>query len=796
MNAASSPFAERVGWARRNASLLAAAVLCAFLVVEMERAPTEPLAEGDVAPRTVRAPYPFTYTDEGARSAAQAAAVAAARPVFLLDAGLMPEVAARLTTAFRTARAAHEEGGADLDAVGVFLRDAGVVLSRDVIAPLQRAGFPEEAADTITGWLQDAYGDRLVLSDRSALPADGGPVRIVPEVGDRPAFLLQDPSRIVSPEELRHLVGVAASRDRGGRPWARAAEAVALALAQPNLFFDAERTEAARREAADSVASSEIQVKRGETLFREGDRLGAREVAVYRALQSGRTPHGIFAQGLAACAFLVLVFGILQTMARRFLRGVPEDPRDLAATAAMVVVVAAAARLVVTVATGAAPLLGGDVPPAALWFLVPLAGGAMVVRLLMGLVRAAVYVVAATVVMALLMRLDALYALYFLLTSLAAAALVEGMRERIAALRVGVVVGLLGAALAAGGLLARAHLDGQAAPLSQTTLITSVVSAFAGGMLSGFFVLGVVPVFEAVGFVTDYRMMELASLNHPLLRQLMLRAPGTYHHSVVVGTLAEAGCEAIGANSLQAKISAYFHDIGKALKPHYFIENQRGGHNRHNDLDARQSAAVIIGHVTHGARLAREHHLPKPILDNILMHHGTGLLQYFYAKAAAEALPGESVDEAAFRYPGPKPNTREAGVVMLADKVEAATRTIHQPNEGNIRAMINRIISSVMADDQFSECPLTFREIHIIADTFVRVLLGIHHQRIEYPQTAGISVGQEPRRPAPLVNAPTITVELDPEVSAAARASSQLWTDGPDDITDYESVRHLPHLDD
>jgi len=312
-----------------------------------------------------------------------------------------------------------------------------------------------------------------------------------------------------------------------------------------------------------------------------------------------------------------------------------------------------------------------------------------------------------------------------------------------------------------------------------------------GGALSGIVVLALVPLFEVLGFVTDYRMLELASLNHPVMRQLMLRAPGTHHHSVVVGTLAEAACEAIGARALQAKVAAYFHDIGKSVKPAYFIENQRGGANRHNDLDPVQSARVIIDHVHHGVRMAREHRLPKPIIDNIQMHHGTGLLQYFFARAQMEASDPSAVDEAAFRYPGPKPNTREAGVVMLADKVEAATRTVRDPTEANLRAMINRIINSVMADDQFSDCPLTFREIYVIADVFTRVLMGIYHQRIEYPQTAELSAGRrEVRRPA-LPDPALVTLELE---GAGLRTLTPGQEDDlSDEITDYESVRNLPH---
>jgi putative nucleotidyltransferase with HDIG domain len=360
-------------------------------------------------------------------------------------------------------------------------------------------------------------------------------------------------------------------------------------------------------------------------------------------------------------------------------------------------------------------------------------------------------------------------------------------------LRAGVAVGVVGAVAALVMHFVQLFaLDGELSLASTIRPVWSTLFAFAGGVSSSFLVLGLIPLFEAAGFVTDYRMMELANLNHPLLRQLMLRAPGSYHHSVLVGTLAEAGCEAIGANALEAKVSAYFHDIGKSLKPAYFIENQRNNVNRHANLDPWRSAQVIISHVVDGGRMAREHKLPKPIVDNIYMHHGTGLLQYFYEEARRIAAPGEGVDIAAFRYPGPKPNTLESGVIMLADKVEAATRTIQHPTEDNIRAMIRRIFDSVLADGQFDQCPLTVQHIATVSEVFVAVLLGIHHQRIEYAATADLSR-------APNTDA---TITLDgPELAASARVPPEgAWAELPakDDTTelvDYESVEHLPRRD-
>jgi putative nucleotidyltransferase with HDIG domain len=292
--------------------------------------------------------------------------------------------------------------------------------------------------------------------------------------------------------------------------------------------------------------------------------------------------------------------------------------------------------------------------------------------------------------------------------------------------------------------------------------------------------LGLVPLMELFGFLTDYKLSELANLNHPLLRRLMLQAPGTYHHSVIVGSLSEAACESIGANALLARVACYFHDIGKGVKPQYFVENQRDGQNRHDRLSPEQSAQVIINHVREGGVLARQHKLPQPIYDNIFMHHGSGLIPYFHNRAK-EQSQGQPVDEALFRYPGPKPNTREAGIIMLADKVEAACRTIKEPSEERMRAMIQTIINSVMADGQLEECPLTVRELYQVANAFVAVLLGIYHHRIEYPATRAISSGAGKMPAVPRQG--TITLEIqNPLLPPRVGASD------PDPSSDYEAV--------
>jgi len=236
------------------------------------------------------------------------------------------------------------------------------------------------------------------------------------------------------------------------------------------------------------------------------------------------------------------------------------------------------------------------------------------------------------------------------------------------------------------------------------------------------------------GVLTDVRLLELSNRNNPLLSQLAASAPGSYNHSLLVGALAEAAAESIGANGLFCRVAAFYHDIGKMKMPEYYIENQRGGMNPHETLAPNMSSLVLASHVKEGARLAREHGLPQQIVDVIPQHHGTRVMTYFYEKAkrAAETT-GAIVSPEDFRYPGPKPQTREAAIFMLSDSVEAAARTIEQPTPETFRAMIRQIAGRVALDGQFDECDLTFRDLDIICESFVRSLVSIYHHRVDYP---------------------------------------------------------------
>jgi len=253
------------------------------------------------------------------------------------------------------------------------------------------------------------------------------------------------------------------------------------------------------------------------------------------------------------------------------------------------------------------------------------------------------------------------------------------------------------------------------------------------GFISTVLTMGLLPIFEYLfDITTDITLLELSDLNRPILKRLTLEAPGTYHHSIVVGNLAEAAAKALGANPLLARVGAYYHDIGKIDKPEYFVENQMGVKSKHEKLSPSMSALILESHIKEGVELAEKEHLPKKLIHLIREHHGTTLMTYFYKKALDKG--GSKTEEAEYRYPGPKPHSKEAAILMLADAVEAASRTLEDPKPARIMSLIKKIIMEKFEQGELEECELTLKDLHIIEESFLPILIGVFHLRIDYPE--------------------------------------------------------------
>jgi putative nucleotidyltransferase with HDIG domain len=327
---------------------------------------------------------------------------------------------------------------------------------------------------------------------------------------------------------------------------------------------------------------------------------------------------------------------------------------------------------------------------------------------------------------------------YALVSNFAAIFGITQYQERTALLRAGTAVGAINLI----AIFALVCINGTLEPLSRVGV--DLACGFASGILLSVLVSFFLPLFEGFfNVLTDVRLLELSNLNNPLLRKLSILAPGSYNHSVMVGTLAEAAADSIQANSLFCRVAAYYHDIGKMNHPEYYIENMQDGVYRHEGLSPTLSVLVIQNHVKEGIEMAVAEGLPQPIIDVIPEHHGTRLIRYFFEKAKQEAKPGQEVKKEDFRYPGPKPQSKETAIFMMADSVEAAARTVEESSPARFKVVIRKIFNDIVLDGQLDECDLTFADLDKIGEAFLKRLLSIYHQRIDYP---GFDFGGQAQR--------------------------------------------------
>jgi putative nucleotidyltransferase with HDIG domain len=806
-------------------------LLSALLLLDLPGLPLEDLRVGEVAPLDLRAPTAFEFEDGLTTDARRDQAAEGEPPVYAFDPLVAAEISRRLRGAFEDARSQYgaalmkarsrglrEVDEGVLDTVsGEFLSSTGFELSPEAMDALATVGFAKDVEDTAVRLLKPVM-KHYIIADRALLPPVLRPIAVVQFGGDNQQEVrLETYEHIWTLERARQQI-----RDDSDELAALAEEdklirvgaAVARSAVRLNFSNDLNLTSFRRQEARRQVSPAIQSVDRGTSLVRGGDVITAQQGRMLNALrhiQQDQDRSSVFGGLFLLC---MLFFGALGRFASTFVSKFSGQNRDLAALAGLMVLTLGLARFTVEVSAGVTSRGNLNLAPELVWYLVPVGGVALRVRMLMNSETALVFSVAAGTLCGVLMDQQALYAAYFVLSSVTAAGAIGMDRDRKALLRAGVLTGVVNAIFVLlVGLAQTQLLDDSGAAIALARPFWSALFALASGFLSAFLVLALLPLFELAGFVTNLQLMELANLNHPLMRNLLLRAPGSYHHSVMVGSLSEAAAEAIGCNALLARVASYFHDIGKAVTPQYFVENYRGAGNPHDRLNPQQSARIIIDHVRNGGAIAKRYNLPAPIVDNIYMHHGTGLLYYFYRKAQ-ETDP--DVSEADFRYPGPRPNTREAGIIHLADKVEAACRSVREPTPDRIAAMIQKILNSTLADGQLEECPLTLKDLYTIAGVFQESILAIHHQRIEYPDTQDLSRAPVPvvTGPAPAAHPPAaaqvpvaasqeageensgrervITLDLPPregeEIRRAAIAASASQA-GP---VDYESVDQLP----
>ncbi|RPI79148.1 MAG: HDIG domain-containing protein [Desulfobacteraceae bacterium] len=564
------------------------------------------------------------------------------------------------------------------------------------------------------------------------------------DVYSKSEITLKDASRLHTLDEARLVIKKqkrTLKKDLPDEEMIAMAMNLAQLLVRPNLTFNPQETERKREMERAKVRPVYYQIKKGEILVRDGDPIGMEHLAKLAEENRAQNRMEIVNRVTAMTLLWGLLFGVLYMALLHATRARLRDERDLFFMVFGLLIVfilvwgyQSLAEEIVKGFSAPRPLLF------ALLFGMPLAAGSMLVCIFQGLGAAIIFSLAVAVFSTLIFNLGGQveFLLYFYINSLIAAYSVRKTKTRGILIKAGLIIGCINVLMS----IAIIAIYG---PFSNMAILIATGLSFLGGFFAGVIATGLLPLIEMTfGFTTDIKLLELGNLDQPLLRELMVQAPGTYHHSVIVSNMVEATAEAIKANPLLAKVSAYYHDIGKIKKPLYFIENQMGGENRHERLAPSMSGLILIAHVKDGVELAKEHHLGREIADIIQQHHGTNLISFFYHKARELAETksdrGNGLKEEDFRYPGPKPQTKEAGLVMLADMVEAAVRALPEANPARIQGLVQKIISHAFIDGQLDECELTLKDLHEIAKGFNQTLGGIFHQRIEYPAAVSKSI--------------------------------------------------------
>ena len=710
---------------------------------------------GDIAIRDVKADRDLLIEDRETTRLRRRQAAQAVAPVYDWDPGMVEPIIRQLVgalkwlestrTAARVARvAAAPPAAGDTPAKGNILEEKKP--SRERFSQMLEEEMPADAYEAILALESfDLLKERIRrwLYSLRQQPVVNGP-KVLETLEELPHYIvhsiIEDTGRqasgnagLIDLNGMHRLLGASIPRWLEDFPLSIRQWLLEEVRSQvrPNLVLSLAKTKKARNKAFNAVEPVFFQSRRGQMVVREGAVVTEAALMKIKVMHQNNWTSVMMLRVLG----LATAMGLFLLLSRWFLTITSVAfPRDRKTTYMLVTILLVTSLLsAITFALGRGLVELLDWPERMVTYLPHVALGSALASLTVG-ARAGIPGGSLTmgVILSFLASLVTQGGLplfiYFMIGSLVGGASLRTCRRRFDVLRCGLRVGLI-------QVVAMPIVELMAGYAPTWDWVLGGTMALASGILTGLWGLALIPLLESLfNITTDSRLMELASGDNPLIRELSLRSPGTYHHSVMMGNLAEAAAENIDANPLLARVMALYHDIGKMKKPHYFVENQ-SGENRHDHLLPSMSTKIILAHVKDGLEMARQHNLGAPICEAIATHHGTSLLQYFHNRAINQAAKrGEQISEEEFRYPGPTPRSREAGILMLADSVEAAARTLSSPSPTQIQSLVSRIVAGKIRDAQLDECRLTLREIARIEEAFTRVLtLGFYHRRIKYP---------------------------------------------------------------
>lgn len=484
-----------------------------------------------------------------------------------------------------------------------------------------------------------------------------------------------------------------------------------------NSFFDVDKTREARKEAVSNLEP--VVINAGEVIVREGQTITNEiyeELKLAGLLNAEKNIYPVIGLSLLIILIISIVAYEIYLIKRNKL-----NKREIFSVLLISIIIISLMKVV--------SLFTSQINQ--LFFVVPIATGVLLIKQLinerMAIVLAGLYAILGSVIFNgdLPGSLNVEAGIYFYLSQLAAIIFLNNVKDRLAIVKSGIGLSIVNIIT----VLTFIFLSFEKYTLID--ILTQSGFALVAAMLSVVLTIGLMPFFESgLGILTDMRLLTLSNPNQPLLKKLLVEAPGTYHHSIMVANLSESACEAIGANGLLARVGAYYHDIGKTVRPHYFIENQLSINNPHDVIAPKQSADIIISHPYDGADMLRKYRLPQEVIDIAEQHHGTSLIKYFYFK---EKEHNKEVKEEDYRYPGPKPQTKEAAIICICDAVEAAVRSLKEPTEEKIDEIVLSIVNDRLQDGQLDDSPLTLQDLKIVRTTVCETLKGFFHSRIQYP---------------------------------------------------------------
>ncbi len=707
---------------------LIALVGCTWLLLPRINTTLPEWSPGDVATFDVTVPRDFTVPDETATETVREEARASVLPVYDYEPRLLFDRTDEIKTLFATCREPRQLETLTPEAIAA---SSSLQISPDVLNIVIGSECNEEFELALIDVVSQIHRAR-VIDDEKALERRSGTGLILRNLAtgvEQMITLAELSGTIDIRSELEAAIRAQVLEQAAvARRWIRPSVSFLATITQPNLVFNRAETSSRREGAAAQVMPRSQVFQRGQILVRRGDTVTPSVARTLHLLNLRQHDLGRYNRIIGTSLLVAVMLLGWWKIPWRF-SGVVQRNR-LSMIFILILLFVALNRLALFLGTAVAVQGQNSILSSAQAFswALPHAAGPMTVLFLFGPLPAVLFAVCAALLAGIMLGGEFTAAVFALVSGLVALFATQQSKDRHGLSRVGAIVGASNVLM----LLIREIVLGFQNGV-RGVAITSIW-AFLSGPIAVGVVTFLLPHLESIfGITTDIRLLELSNQNLPLLRRLSLEAPGTYQHSLAVANLAEAGAEAVGANGLLLRVCSYYHDLGKLVKPAYFFENQRGP-NPHDNLAPSMSALVIQSHVKEGLKIAREEKLPLPIRQAVATHHGTKLIRYFYNKAIKETDRdvGE-IRESNFRYPGPKPHTKELGILLLADAAEAAGRTLENPSPNKIQSMIGRIFADALKDGQLDDSELTFSELDKVAQAFMWVLTNMYHHRIEYP---------------------------------------------------------------